>query len=317
MCGIGGVYNPSGREFPTVKAGSMWTDLSDRGTHASGVAWMWDNSDKPCVWKAGKSSTEAVREGVMNRVGKRVLYAFMHTRYTTQGSVKNNNNNHPVCRDDIILTHNGVIQDDPVFSHFNVNRKYQVDTEAVSVGLRHGGIGWVADNIEGSMSLAWVDCTKSTTTVNLFTNGRNPLVIARTDCGRVVWASNLYHIEENWNITSHFNATPFKHYRIEDDGSISSRFVSEQRAAPTVIGRYSYTPSWGSYSRSGEEHATPTYPKVKKTKGKRSTRKNKVKKSVRVDIQAGWVYDEELKAWRKAKPADYAEAEAADEWGWV
>ena len=194
----------------------------------------------------------------MDKVGTFTRYAFMHTRFTTQGSIKRNGNNHPVVRDDIILTHNGVIRDAEVFSHFGVNRKYEVDTEAIIIGLRLGGIEWVADNIQGSMSLAWVDCTIDRTQINLFTNGRNPLVIGRTKSGLIVWASNLYHLD-GFDLESHFNATPFKHYVIHATGMITSRFVSDERVAPTVITPYSSVNAWGSYSLGDDEEVeSPT-----------------------------------------------------------
>jgi len=236
MCGIGGFYNPTGSKTPVGPITSLWCGLEDRGTHAHGMAFNWVNSDKPVVYKkvgASSKSKSAVRKYLS---GNNLRYVLLHTRFTTQGSTQNMNNNHPVVRNGITLTHNGVLHNDSqVFDKLNVNRLYEVDTEAINVGLRFKGVKWIANNIQGSMSIAWIDEKDSTQNVHLFTNGGNPLVIARTKCGNIVWASCLYHIEESgFKIKSHFNAVPFKEYILRPDGSIRSKWISKKRRFANV-----------------------------------------------------------------------------------
>ena len=220
-----------------------------------------------------------IDEGTLSKVEESrkmdSMYCLLHTRFTTQGSIQNNGNNHPVVRDGIILTHNGVIQDRPVYRHFDVTPIHQVDTEAIIVGLRHSNPTWVAENIQGSMSIAWVDCTKSTSIVNLMTNGRNPLVIARLRNGDIVYASCEYHLEE-FDISHSFNAVPFKVYKIDSEtGIIRSEFISDMRTMPSVHRPFTHAASYGNYVASTETKWGVTSSTPKRTPQKASKKKKK------------------------------------------
>jgi len=296
MCGIAGIYagsNPVNLE----EVEAVWEAISDRGNHASGFAFRWIDSDTDIVYKKAESSKVAVKNRVFSKkVGGNLAYALLHTRFTTQGSTANNGNNHPVVGHDIILTHNGVIRnDDLIFKELGVKRLHQVDTECINAGLKHRNTQWITENVEGSMSIAWVDTTQNQQEVHLITNGRNPLVIGRTVEGHVVWASNLYHLEDSFNLKDSFNAIPFKQYTIKqgiNEPIIESKFVSGWREKPRVLNRGSHVASWG------DDDPTPS---KKKKKGKKGTSKGKKHKF----IQAGYVYDEDLKCWRKAKGEDW------------
>jgi hypothetical protein len=167
-----------------------------------------------------------------------VDYLLLHTRYSTHGSTTYNGNNHPVQGHGFIVTHNGVLQnDDETFQTLDVNRLHQVDSEAINATLRYSGVESVADELEGSISIAWVDETDSTT-VHLFTNGLNPLVIGRTVDGDIVWASGLHHLEQAFEMASYFHAEPFKHYWVDTTQEIlpiRSEWVSTQRTTPTIL----------------------------------------------------------------------------------
>jgi len=153
---------------------------------------------------------------------------MFHARFTTQGSTKNNFNNHPIVRDGIILTHNGVItNDDLPFQEFGKSRIGEVDTESLNVALRYGGIEWLCENLLGAYSIAWVDTTKSNQDIHLLTNGNNPLVIGRTVNGNVVWASCPRHFD-HLDLESMFRAKPFKQYTIKSDGFIESKWILTQ-----------------------------------------------------------------------------------------
>tara|TARA_R110002020_G_scaffold282380_1_gene498069 strand:- start:42 stop:1013 length:972 start_codon:yes stop_codon:yes gene_type:complete len=236
MCGIGGFYNTNGGKTPVSSITSLWCALEDRGTHAHGMAFNWVNGDKPVVYKkvgAANKSKSVVKKYLS---GKNLRYVLLHTRFTTQGSTHNMFNNHPIVRDGITLTHNGVLRNDrQVFNQLNVKPLGEVDTEAINAALRHKGVKWTSEKIQGSMSIAWIDEKDSTQNVHLLTNGGNPLVIARTFCGNIVWASCLYHIEEaGFKILSHFNALPFKQYTLQPDGAIRSTWISKNRKMPNV-----------------------------------------------------------------------------------
>ena len=238
MCGIGGFYSTTGGSAPVESIEALWKALEGRGTHAAGFALNWRDSDEPIVRK--KACRASKMTGELRRLcgsGDNTHYVMLHTRYTTQGSTDNNANNHPVVRDGIVLTHNGVLHnDDEVFAILDLERTAQVDTEAINASLRHLGTQWTVENVEGSMSIAWVDTQESTKTVHLMTNGNNPLVIARLTSGDIVWASTediLWEaLGEVLDPKSIFNALPYKQYTLNPDGTIRSKFVSEQRAEP-------------------------------------------------------------------------------------
>ena len=292
MCGIGGVVAVKGK-FPKKNATKLWDNISSRGKHACGVSWFWNDSDYVQTWKGPISSTKAISRGIMKRVGELVHYALFHTRFATNGSTKNNGNNHPIIRDNIILTHNGVIRNhNEVFTEFNVNRNNEVDSEALNVALRHCGIEYIADNIQGSVSIAWVDTQESLHKINLFTNGLNPLVIGRTTQNQIVWASLLSHLD-CFELKSHFYAVPYKKYTIDVlEGTIDSEYVSDKRANPQIL-EYAYTGENLNPSRSR--------PKTQKPKPKSvSMPKQRL-------IEGGYVYDDFDRVWRKATLEDWLE----------
>ena len=230
MCGIGGFYNCTGAQTPVDESMALWAGLADRGRMASGFAIVGENGENEVI-KGPVSSTILSRE-LKSKVPKSGVRAMLfHTRYATQGAIEDNGNNHPINEHDITMTHNGVLyNDDFVFSDLDVERVNEVDSEAINAALRYGSTKYLADKVRGSMSIAWY-WNINPGMVYLFTNGGNPLVIARTEGGNIVWGSGLGYIEDaGFKVASHFHATPFKVYTLNTLGEITSRFVSKQRA---------------------------------------------------------------------------------------
>jgi glutamine phosphoribosylpyrophosphate amidotransferase len=249
MCGIGGFYNCTGGRTPVKALKSLWRGLEGRGTHAAGFALQWVGADKPVVLKqAGPGHRMHKRLSKFIGTGETTQYVMLHTRFTTQGSTSNNANNHPVVSQGMIVTHNGVLYNDSdVLARLGVTPVAEVDTEAINAGLARESPGWVLDEVYGSMSVAWVDSTKPDF-VNLMTNGENPLVIARTESGDVVWSSTKSILDASkFKVKSFFHAQPFKVYTICPDGTIRSKVVSEQRGEPDfgwMRHAASHKPAW-------------------------------------------------------------------------
>ena len=146
--------------------------------------------------------------------------------------------------------------------------------------------------MQGSVSIAWVDTTQNQEKVHLFTNGGNPLVVARLTNGTVVWASTLQHIEEAFhNIEHSFNAEPFKQYDLyrNSDGYvvINSHRVSDQFREPKVAQMYAHTASYAS-------DVGYTTKKAKKGSKTPSNAKNQ-------QFYAGMYYCQDEKCWKLAK----------------
>ena len=125
-------------------------------------------------------------------------------------------------------------------------------------------------------------------------------MIGRTTDGNVVWASNLYHLD-SFDLESSFNAQPFKHYWVGPSGVIESRWVSDERIMPRVLGRNSHVASYGDVTpTTATKIPTPTYePKSSSKAQKTSSRTQNL-------IVGGWVYDAKREEWRKATYRDYA-----------
>ena len=242
MCGIGGIYshNYSDDYARADEAQNLIYDLRDRGKHASGFTWCPMNGDEVLVHKSPVDAKHFFRTNLISKkAGNMNRFIMLHTRFTTQGSTRNNFNNHPIVSQNLIVTHNGVISNyDEPSQKFNVKRQGEVDSESINIAPRHGRVAYTLDTIQGSMSVAWAD-QKQPEIVNLMTNGRNPLVIGITACKRTVWASNRYHIEENFDLIDWFHADPYTHYILKPDGIIK-KVIVEGDFRPRIMNRYDH-----------------------------------------------------------------------------
>ena len=323
MCGIGGFYSCSGGSVPLEALKSLWRGLESRGTHAAGFALQWAEADKPVVCKQpGPGHRMHKRLSKLVGTGETTQYVMLHTRFTTQGSTNNNANNHPVVSEGMVVTHNGVlVNDSDILARLGVNPIAEVDTEAINAGLRHHSPGWVLDEVDGSMSVAWVDSTKSPDTVNLMTNGENPLVIARTTDLNIVWASTKSILDQSdFKIQSFFHAQPFKVYTISPDGIIRSEVVSAQRARAD-LGEFRHRASRVQWWEMGD--TTPTTPRGRQN-GRKIPKKGKKVKPVIVETP-GTISEDELDAvglddydWASyMRESGYERVWKRNQWVWV
>ena len=282
MCGIGGFYRGSVGETPTTFINNLWCSLEDRGTHAAGVVIGWADSDRPISQKAANKASDCL-EMLSKAKGQNTEYVLLHTRFTTQGSTKNNGNNHPVIGHGITLTHNGVLSNDAhIFNKLKIDPLYDVDTEAINAALSVKSPKWMIENIQGSMSIAWVETDKSPDEVHLLTNGRNPLVIGRTIDNHVIWASTKTHLETSgFDFKDIFSAVPYKQYTISKGGRIKSKFISKNRTYPANNRQIHSSQFNGSFYRD----FTQTHKKSKKA----SKRASIPKKTVKPQDETEWV----------------------------
>ncbi|HZW40411.1 MAG TPA: hypothetical protein VFF33_14020 [Ignavibacteriaceae bacterium] len=158
MCGILGYYS-FGKALPDKqKLAMMFSELQIRGADASGFAYVKDRCLN--VVKAPVPSSELVKQEDWRKlILPKVL--ILHARAKTQGSEKNNKNNHPIHNKQIAIVHNGIIYNDKEIFGLNQKRDAEVDSEAILALLEKPGkadkLKRIFDLLEGSFAFAAID----------------------------------------------------------------------------------------------------------------------------------------------------------------
>ncbi len=158
MCGIMGYYS-FGKTIPDKeKITNMFSLLETRGRDACGFAFIEDNN--LIVHKKPIKSSELIKEADWESLTLPQVM-ILHTRMKTQGSEKNNANNHPLfSKNGIAIVHNGIIYNDKeIFG--KKERDAEVDSESIlhllSIKTKGDRIKRLFDRIEGSFAVAVID----------------------------------------------------------------------------------------------------------------------------------------------------------------
>ena len=225
MCGIGGYYrssdnkNTSSRMKPVVR--SLWNNLQERGLDASGIAYESPTGTRTV--KRDRPSYEMSTLGTnlafgMNRTPRWIM---LHTRAATHGKPELNRNNHPLMAKGLALCHNGVVYNKKdVLERYNIDAKREVDTEAILIALKKGGINAVSKYVSGSMSLSWGKGKN----MYLWTNGKSPLVIGELFNGDYMYAStDKLLMSTNLQFKKVFTAKKGHLYRFTPKGMFVNR----------------------------------------------------------------------------------------------
>lgn len=197
MCGIAGYcLNPEHYVDTASLAGQMLYDIEHRGYHATGAAWINPKTGKRVMSKAPLSATQYVPR-MKDSLCLNAQTAILHTRWATQGSPKNNSNNHPIPRGKIVLTHNGHVSNDKeLFKQLSVPRIAQVDSEAVAALIAFAGEHptQLLPEIRGTAALAWI-AQNAPNVLHLARVSSSPLYIGQTTNGSLVYGSTEQTIE--------------------------------------------------------------------------------------------------------------------------
>lgn len=139
MCGIAGGILP--KHTPQQRyelARKLLKESVSRGPDAAGIGFHLNG--EPVVVKNGVNPNKFVTEDAFTDLKDRIPETFvLHTRRTTQGHERKNENNHPQFSEDLILVHNGTVDDsawratDKEGRNPYMYRPFQadVDTEAI------------------------------------------------------------------------------------------------------------------------------------------------------------------------------------------
>jgi len=208
MCGLAGII--FGKKRRTAKERQHLLDIftrllvlsEARGHHATGVAWV--NTDGTYdLFKAPMPASEFVQESryadLLAGVDNKTTILMGHTRWRTQGSEFNNDNNHPIMVGNAIITHNGHITNaHALFQRLRFRRFAQVDSEilahmtarASSAGkwdLRH--LGQQVSLCEGTMALVAASVALPDRII-IFRDGKKPLAMLYSErCRALMYAS--------------------------------------------------------------------------------------------------------------------------------
>lgn len=233
MCGIAGVsLSPTENVNSTTLARELLLSIQERGRHATGVAWA-DESGQAWIVKGAQAATDFVTG---SHVPVEARSFISHTRWATQGSVNNNDNNHPIDVAGIVGIHNGCISnDDELFDLIGADkRRAEVDSEAIFATLLHSGMS-VGDSLElvrGSAAVSWYNL-EDTTTLHLARVSSSPLIFGHTEGGSFFFASTEKAIRRAALATglsiTHLYATPEGYYyQIRDGAIVATEQFSKQ-----------------------------------------------------------------------------------------
>jgi glucosamine 6-phosphate synthetase-like amidotransferase/phosphosugar isomerase protein len=195
MCGIAG-FNLSRTERrinATDLATALLLGVEHRGRHATGAGYL-DTDGRIMVQKKDVPASTFVH---WLSVPADCRNAVLHTRWATQGSPKDNENNHPIMVPGVVGVHNGMVaNDDELFQlvrsyNADAERYGQVDSEAIFAAIQHVEAEHyteVLGLIEGSAAVAWIELARPGA-LHLARLNSSPLVVATTSRRSVVFAS--------------------------------------------------------------------------------------------------------------------------------
>lgn len=174
MCGILGIMATKHLSLTTnyIRCINDLFVLSEsRGKEASGVCFVTDDSvnilKSPTRARMLINSTEYKRLVKKNK-GHNGILVMGHARMVTNGSAKEEGNNQPVVKGDLVCIHNGIITNsEELWAHDlnSIERQYEVDTEAFLALLYKYNyksnilyaFSESLKRIEGSLSIALID----------------------------------------------------------------------------------------------------------------------------------------------------------------
>ena len=226
MCGIGGYYrtgntNKNAPKWAQPALRKLWDSLQRRGSDASGIAYESPTGIRHYKKDIPAYELSGLATGLAFSMNRPPHWVMLHTRAATHGKPEYNKNNHPVMGYNIALCHNGVVYNkDEILKRYNLVAQRGVDTEAILVSLKKGGIDAVAKHVKGSMSISWAKGQ----TMYLWTNGASPLVIGELYNGDYIYASTDDHLmTTGLRFRNVFDAKPGYLYKFTPNGMTTQK----------------------------------------------------------------------------------------------
>lgn len=189
MCGIGAFQIVGGECDPRTVARVLLRLLEVRGRDASGVAWH-DNGET-YIQKAAIPGSVLARQ-LDDAIG---TTGIVHTRWATQGSPKQEANNHPIDASGVVGVHNGHCSNDDELIRMceGYKRKGEVDSEAIFALIAHGPkdlkLRQRLSKVRGGAALFWLRTGDKQQRLHVARLQSSPLVLGMTKGGSIVGAS--------------------------------------------------------------------------------------------------------------------------------
>jgi len=202
MCGIAGFcINKEEHIDARNLAKHLLKGIEARGKDATGAAWYNGKTQFVNYIKAPKRAQDFCRNELF-RLPSGVRNVILHTRWATQGSPKNENNNHPIVIGNLVGVHNGHISNDKEVldfarDNFGHKRIGEVDSEAAFAIAKYSDnpLNDFADTLNGRAALAWIDGDKPRE-LNVTRVTNSPVAVAQTPKGSFVFASTKSILEK-------------------------------------------------------------------------------------------------------------------------
>lgn len=226
MCGIFGALVSKDSDIVRHYEQDIIDLLGDaaqvRGRDSSGIMIYDELTDEYKVFKGSLPLKQlrknplfknCLRDGIrQSGEGKSTFFLMGHSRLVTNGSQQSQHNNQPVCKDNLVAIHNGIIVNDEALWNNNshLSRLYEIDTEIYLTLLNdymdagfglNSAIEKVNNQIEGTASLAIV--LTDNKTLALYSNNGSLYVLTNSK-DVLIFASEYYPLHL---IVNKFNLT--------------------------------------------------------------------------------------------------------------
>jgi hypothetical protein len=202
LCGIIGIHFKNPRELGITSKNledlvdEMLLGIEHRGRDATGLLTV-DAKGKPNLVKADLDAWNFIkwRDGIP----KNVRTILGHTRFATQGTPQNLDNNHPVEYGTCFAIHNGHISNDSdLFRDFSLERNAEVDSEIIPALFDKFGLDkahMALQELDGGFATAVVDPARFPNMTVLAKGWSSPVEVLETKHA-VIWASIPEAIQE-------------------------------------------------------------------------------------------------------------------------
>lgn len=171
-------------------AHNLLVAIENRGTHSSGFSYVKGMMTQ--VYKRAVPGSQLS----LGDLPRRADAAILHTRFATQGSAKDNRNNHPILspQGHIALVHNGVISNDYDFRGTDVGEfdgLPAVDTAVIPALIERDGVKDGTSVLEGYAAISWLDSRDKDSRLHLARLDYSPVAFTWLLDGSYVFASTV------------------------------------------------------------------------------------------------------------------------------